>query len=354
MHQQIRFCKSFDGARIAYAITGGGTPLVRAPHWLTHLEHEFESPLWKPWIEGLSADYALLRMDERACGLSDWDVAEVSLEAWVRDLEAVVDAAGLERFALLGHSQGAGIGIEYAVRHPERVTQLVLLGSYARGWMKRGLPPERVAELEAQLKLVEAGWGREEATYRQMFAMSFIPGATMEQVNSLSELQRRSASPANAVRIIRAFFDIDVQDKAARVTCPTLVLHGRSDRRSPFEEGRKLAGLIPNARLVPLETENHILLSHEPSFQRFFEELRAFVPSQPRGRSLEAFTGLTPREAEILERIAQGLDNAQIAAHLGMSEKTVRNHITRIFDKIGVENRSQAIVRARERGLGQQ
>jgi pimeloyl-ACP methyl ester carboxylesterase len=133
VNQQIRFCRSFDGARIAYAITGEGTPLVRAPHWLTHLEYEFESPVWKPWIEALSADYALLRMDERACGLSDWDVADVSLEAWVRDLEAVVDAAGLERFALLGHSQGSGIGIEYAVRHPDRVTQLVLLGGYAAG-----------------------------------------------------------------------------------------------------------------------------------------------------------------------------------------------------------------------------
>lgn len=258
---------------------------------------------------------------------------------------------GLERFALFGHSQGAGIAIEYAVRHPERVTHLVMLGGYARGWMKRGLPPERIEELEAQLKLVEAGWGREEATYRQMFAMSFIPGATMEQVNSLSELQRRSASPHNAVRIIRAFFEIDVQDRAPKVACPTLLLHGRNDRRSPFEQGLNLASLIPGARLVPLETENHILLQHEPAFQRFFEELRAFVPS-PR-KPVAAFSELTSREAEILERIAQGLDNAQIAAHLGLSEKTVRNHITHIFDKIGVENRSQAIVLARDRGLGQ-
>ena len=310
------------------------------------------SPVWKPWIECLSRDYTLVRMDERACGLSDWDVSDISLESWVRDLEAVVDAAGLERFALLGHSQGSGIAIEYAVRHPERVSHLVILGGYALGWMKRGLPPERIAELEAQLKLVEAGWGREEATYRQMFAMSFIPGATMEQVNSLSELQRRSASPQNAVRIIRGFFDIDVQHLAPKLSCPTLILHARNDRRAPFEQGRNLASLIPNARLVPLETENHILLEHEASFARFFEELRAFVPTRtlgPRG-----FPELTSRETEILERIAQGLDNAQIAAHLGLSEKTVRNHITHIFDKIGVENRSQAIVLARQRGLGLQ
>lgn len=352
MNQQIRFCQSHDGARIAYAISGRGPTLVRAPHWLTHLEYEWQSPLWRPWIESLSQDYTLVRMDERACGLSDWDVRDVSLEAWVRDLEAVVDAAGLERFALFGHSQGAGIAIEYAVRHPERVTHLVMLGGYARGWMKRGLPPERIAEFEAQLKLVEAGWGRDDPTYRQMFAMSFIPGATIEQVNALSELQRRSASPENAVRIIRAFFNLDVQQSAPRISCPALVAHARGDRRAPFEEGRLLASLIPGARLMPLETENHVLLEHEPAFAQFFEALRTFVPAP--GGAGRAFDGLTTREAEILERIAQGLDNAQIAAHLGMSEKTVRNHITHIFDKIGVENRSQAIVLARDRGLGRQ
>jgi pimeloyl-ACP methyl ester carboxylesterase/DNA-binding CsgD family transcriptional regulator len=352
VNQQIRFCKSFDGTRIAYAITGQGPPLVKAPHWLTHLEHEFQSPLWRPWIESLSADHTLLRMDERGCGLSDWDAADISFEAWVRDLEAVVDAAGFERFALFGHSQGAPISIEYAVRHPERVAQLVLLGGYGRGWMRRGLSPERMAELEAQLKLVEAGWGREDASYRQMFAMQFAPGAAMEQINSLSEMQRRSASPGNAARVIRAFFNIDVQQRAPLVSSPTLLLHGRNDRRAPFEEGRLLAGLIPGARLVPLETENHILLPHEPAFRRFFEELRAFVPVPE--RSAKAFENLTVREAEILERIAQGLDNAQIAAHLDMSEKTVRNHITHIFDKLGVENRSRAIVLAREAGLGQQ
>jgi pimeloyl-ACP methyl ester carboxylesterase/DNA-binding CsgD family transcriptional regulator len=350
MNQQIRFCKSFDGTRIAYAVTGNGTPLVKAPHWLTHLEYEFQSPLWRPWIEALSSDHTFLRMDERACGLSDWDMADISFEAWVRDLEAVVDAAGFERFALLGCSQGASISIEYCVRHPERVTHLVILGGYARGWLKRGLPPERVAELEAQLKLVEVGWGRDDPAYRHIFSTQFAPGATLEQINSMSELQRKSASPENAVRIIRAFFNIDVLDTAPRVTSPTLLLHGREDRRAPFEEGRILASLIPRARLVPLETPNHILLSHEPAFRHFFDELHGFVPRTGRR---EQFPALTTRETEILERIAQGLDNAQIAAHLSLSEKTVRNHITHIFDKIGVENRSQAIVLARDRGLGQ-
>jgi DNA-binding NarL/FixJ family response regulator len=183
-----------------------------------------------------------------------------------------------------------------------------------------------------------------------MFAVQFLPGATLEQINSFSELQRRASSPDNAVRIIRAFFEIDVAASAAKLRCPTLLLHGRDDRRSPFEEGRILASLIPGARLVPLETPNHILLAHEPSFQRFFDELHAFLPGAAQRQ--EGFPALTAREAEILGLIAQGLDNAQIAARLELSEKTVRNNITHIFDKLGVENRSRAIVLARDRGFG--
>jgi pimeloyl-ACP methyl ester carboxylesterase/DNA-binding CsgD family transcriptional regulator len=351
VQQQIRFCESFDGTRLAYAVTGRGVPLVKAPHWLTHLEYEFQSPLWRPWIERLSKSYRLLRTDERACGLSDWDVKDISFDAWVGDLERVVDAAGFGRFALLGCSQGASIAIAYAVRHPDRVSHLVLLGGYVRGWMKRGLAPEQVAELEAQLKLVEVGWGRDDPAYRNIFSTQFVPEGSLEHLKSMSELQRKSASPENALRIIRTFFNIDVRDLAPQVSCPTLVLHGRGDRRAPFEEGRSVAGLIPDARLVPLETSNHILLEGEPAFDAFFEALDDFI--LPAGAAAgRDFPQLTPREAEILEHIAQGHDNAQIAAHLGLTEKTVRNHITSIFDKLGVENRAQAIVRAREHGLG--
>lgn len=351
MQQEIRFCRGFDGARLAYAVTGDGIPLVKAPHWLTHLEYEFQSPLWRPWIKGLSRRYRLLRMDERACGLSDWDVADISFDAWVRDLESVVDAAALERFALFGHSQGAAIAIAYAVRHPERVSHLVLLGGYARGAMKRGPPPAQAEELDAQLKLIAAGWGREDPAYRNMFSSQFVPGGSLEHLRSMSEMQRQSASAENARRIIQAFFDIDVSGTAPRIGCPTLVFHARGDRRVPFEEGRLLASLIPGARFVPLETDNHILLPGEPALTDFLEVLGGFLlPAETQQRA--AFAELTPREADVLERIAQGLDNAQIAAHLKLSEKTVRNHITSIFDKLAVENRAQAIVRAREHGMG--
>ena len=345
MKQQIRFCRAHDGTRIAFAVTGNGSPLVRAPHWLTHLEYEWQSPLWRPWLTALTAGRSLVRMDARGCGLSDRGVETISFEAFVRDLEAVVDAAGLERFALFGHSQGGAIAMEYAVMHPERVSQLVLLGAYARGRLKRS--PQSRSESEAQLKLVEVGWGGDDPSYRQFFASQFMPGASLEQLRQMAELQRVSSSPTDATRILRAYYEIDVSAQVPRISCPALVLHARGDLRVPFEEGRAVAAMIPGARFVPLDSDNHILIENEPAFARLFEEMRGFLGSAP------SFGGLTAREAQILEQIAQGLDNAQIAARLELSEKTVRNHITSIFDKIGVESRAQAIVMARERGLGQ-
>jgi pimeloyl-ACP methyl ester carboxylesterase/DNA-binding CsgD family transcriptional regulator len=352
--QQVRFCTSFDFVRIAYAVTGTGQPLVNAPHWLSHLEHDLQCRVRRPWFAELSRGQTLLRFDQRGCGLSDWDVSDISFEAWVRDLECVVDAAGFDRFALLGNSQGAAIGVEYAARHPERVTQLVLWGGYARGRLQRDPTPQEVEDAELQVKLIELGWAKGEPSYRDVFSRQFMPGGSIEQLNALSELERVSSSPENASRIVRAFYSIDVRAAARRVRCPALVLHARGDRRVPLEEGRLLAASIPGARFVTLDTNNHIMLEDEPAWRRYFEEVRAFLPRAAarldRGAVLAE---LTPREVEILEHIAQGLDNAQIAAHLALSEKTVRNNITHIFDKLQVENRSRAIVVAREAGLGE-
>ncbi|APV51929.1 helix-turn-helix transcriptional regulator [Betaproteobacteria bacterium GR16-43] len=350
--QAIQFCTSHDGTRIAYAVSGSGPALVRAPHWLTHLEYEFSNPLWRPWIEALANGRHLLRMDARACGLSDRGVPDLSFAQSPRDLEAAVDAAGFEAFTLFGHSQGAAIAIEYAARHPGRVEKLVILGGYARGVKRRGYPPERVAEFDALAQLVEAGWGRDDPTYRNLFSMQFMPGATLEQINRMSEVQRASSTPRDAARLVRSYYEIDVTASAPEVKCPTLVLHARNDRRVPFEEGRLIASLIPSARLIPLETDNHILLPQEPAFAQFFEALQAFAPAAATDAARSPFPALTKREAEVLDHIARGQDNAQIAAHLDLSEKTVRNNITSIFDKLGVENRSQAIVLARESGLG--
>jgi pimeloyl-ACP methyl ester carboxylesterase/DNA-binding CsgD family transcriptional regulator len=297
----------------------------------------------------LSTRFRLLRYDQRGCGLSDADPAEISLEHWVADLEAVVDAAGFDRFALVGPSQGSAIAIAYAARHPGRVSHLVLLGGYSRGWNRRG-SPALVERAEALARLIEVGWGTQEATFRQVFTSAFMPGASLEQQRSFNDMMRLSTSADTAARVFRAFGQIDVDEEARRVSCPCLIAHARGDLRVPFEEGRRLAGLISGARFLPLESDNHVLLKSEPAWKVYFEALDGFLPSSGGGE----FPKLTQRERDVLELVAQGLDNAQVAARLDLSEKTVRNHITRIFDKIEVENRSQAIVAARKAGLGGQ
>ena len=348
--QQIRFCTSPDGVRIAYATTGTGPPLVKAANWLSHLEFDWNSPVWRHWLTELSRDYNFVRYDERGCGLSDWDVPELSFESWVRDLETVVDAVAPERFPLLGISQGAPIAIAYAVRHPERVSHLILHGGYARGRLQRNVTPQQRKEAELMVELAQLGWGNENPAFRQFFTTQFIPEGTSEQYRWFNELQRISTSPQNAVRFLRVFRDIDVSALAPEVSCPTLVLHPTHDARVPFEEGRLLASLIPGARFVPIESRNHLLLEDEPGWRLWLEEVRAFLPAGSAGGSV--FAALTARERDLVELIAQGRDNAQIAAQLALSDKTVRNHITSIFAKLEVENRSQAIVLARDAGFG--
>ena len=251
--------------------------LVKAANWLSHLEFDWQSPVWRHWMSELSREHTLLRYDERGCGLSDWDVADFGFDAWVRDFEAVVDAAGAERFALVGISQGAAVAIAYAVRHPERVSHLVLYGAYSRGWKARLPSRAELNEREALLTLTREGWGRDHPAYRQIFASFFIPDADTEHVRSFNDLCRISTSPENAVRFMEEFSRIDVDDLLARVTVATLVLHARYETRAPFSEGRKIAASIPNAHFVPLDSANHILLEHEPAWNAFQAELRAFL-----------------------------------------------------------------------------
>ncbi|CAG0935836.1 serine/threonine-protein kinase PknK [Thermoflexales bacterium] len=282
LEQSIRFCQSADGARLAYATIGAGLPLVKAANWLSHLEFDWHSPIWRHWLIGLAQQHTLIRYDERGCGLSDWNVDDLSFEAWVRDLEAVVDAAGVERFPLIGISQGGPIAIAYATRHPERVSQLILYGSYARGKLKRDLTAEQIAEVEMLLTLIRLGWGSENPAFRQVFTSMFIPDGTLEQYRWFNDLQRASASPENAARIIEGFNTIDVRQLAAQLNLPTLVLHARGDMRIPFEEGRFLASIIPGARLVTLDSNNHILLEHEPAWQKFLSEVHEFLATPDR------------------------------------------------------------------------
>ena len=275
--QTIRFCTTPDGVRLAYAVVGQGPVLVKAANWLSHIEYDWNSPVWRHWLTGLARHHTLVRYDERGCGLSDWHVDEFNLDAWVTDLETVVDSLGLERFPLLGISQGASIAVEYAVRHPEKVSRLILYGGYIRGRLHRSRTPEQLDELDLMIQLIKIGWGKEHAAFRQVFSSLFLPEGTPEQLHAFNELQRVTTSPEIAARIVSGFQVIDVREQAKQVTQPTLVLHARGDMRIPFEEGRLTAATIPNARLVTLESNNHILLEDEPAWGRFLEEVNAFL-----------------------------------------------------------------------------
>jgi DNA-binding winged helix-turn-helix (wHTH) protein/pimeloyl-ACP methyl ester carboxylesterase len=276
LRQEVQFCAAADGTRIAYASVGHGPPLVKAANWLNHLVHDWESPIWKHFFTAMAADRRLIRYDARGNGLSDWEVGDFSFEAFVGDLESVVDAAGVERFALLGISQGCAVSIAYAVRHPERVTHLVLYGGYARGWRRQG-SAEAERQIEALEVLMRQGWGKRNPAFRQLFTTAFIPEATPEQMHSFNELQRKTASPGNAANLLRSVTAFDVDHLLPRVQVPTIVLHCRGDAVQPFEEGRRMAAGIPGARFVALEGRNHLMLAHEPAWARFLSEVRTFL-----------------------------------------------------------------------------
>jgi pimeloyl-ACP methyl ester carboxylesterase len=274
--QDIRFCRSPDGVQIAYAISGRGPPILRAAHWMSHLQYEWESPVWRHWINSLSRERTLIRYDERCNGLSDWNASDISFDAMVSDLESVADASGLNEFPLLGLSQSCAVSVAYAVRHPERVSHLVLYGGYAKGWRKRGDQHE-IDTHEAMSTLIREGWGKNNPAFRQLFTEMFIPGASRDQMTWFNELQKETASPVNASRLHDAFGEMDVSAILGKVSVPTLVLHTRKDAAVPFEEGKALAAGIPGARFVDLNSTNHILLNEEPAFAEFLREVTSFI-----------------------------------------------------------------------------
>jgi pimeloyl-ACP methyl ester carboxylesterase/DNA-binding CsgD family transcriptional regulator len=356
MNQSIRFCMTPDGVQLAYALSGDGPPLVMSATWLTHLEHQWKSLAWRPWLDAFTRKHKVLRYDSRGCGLSDRNARDISFETWVRDFECVIEAADVRRFALVATCWGGPIAIEYAVRYPERVSHLVLYGTYARGRLLRTDRPNEVEKARLLLELTRLGWGQEDHAFLQVWASKFQPGGTIEHLRSWCEQQRAATSADTAVRLLQIDMNVDVRQSARKLKCPVLMVHPERDAVVPIEEGRLLASLIPDCRFVQLDTENHMPLADEPAWSRLVAEVQHFL-AEPSGvhtayRDTLPLGTLTPRERAVLEGIAEGLGNAEIAGSLCLSEKTVRNHVTRVFDKICVEHRYQAIVLAREAGLG--
>ena len=347
--QRIRYVRSTDGARLAWADAGDGPVIVKAANWLTHLEYDLQSPVWSHWLEFFSDHFRLIRYDERGSGMSDWDVG-ISFDQWMDDFERVIEAADLrEPFTLLGVSQGAAVSIAYAVRHPERVSRMILYGGYARGWARREHPAGH-REYAAIVELVRAGWGRSNPAFRQVFTSRFIPRGSDEQIEWFNELCRKTTTPEMAANLLNVRATIDVLPLLPQVRTPTLVIHARNDAVTPIHEGRILAEGIAGAEFVELDSENHILLRDEPAWPRFRDVILEFMGAAP-ARANDVFQSLSPREREVLALLAEGLGNAEVAARLSISEKTVRNHVTRLFDKLGVWTRAQAIVFAHDAGL---
>ena len=351
----VRYCTTADGVRIAFEQLGSGPPIVKSANWMSHLDEDRDSPLWRHWLVALTDGRQLTRFDGRGFGLSEREPATLSFEGMLADMEAVVDAAGLDRFPILGFCHGGPLAMAYAARHPDRVNALVLCGTYAQGRAMRDPSPQDAAERELLLRMIALGWGQDSPAYRQVFATRAIPQATPEALASYCDIQRASATPEQAQRLTELFWHIDVTDLLPCVHCPVLVLHARRDDLVPFSQGQLLAQRIAGARFVALDSANHDLQAREPAWPVLVDALRGFLAEhagQPTPRDDRDLAGLTPREREVLDQIARGLDNEEIAAALFMSEKTVRNHVTAIFSKLAFTNRGRLIVWARDAGLG--
>ncbi|MGE0360406.1 MAG: alpha/beta fold hydrolase [Vicinamibacterales bacterium] len=344
----VRYLHASDGVRLAWADSGSGPPLVKAATWLTHLEYDLDSPVWRHWTRFFADHFRYVRYDERGCGMSDWAYRDLTFERRVQDLEAVVAAAGLdEPFTLFGMSHGAAVCMAYAVRHPERVARMILCGGFTKGALKRS---DASAIYRAIIELASL-WGSDNPAFRQVFTSRFIPEGTDEQLRWFNELCRKTVAHEMAGELLRARAETDVSDLVPQVRTSTLVIHARADAVAPLSEGRLLAAGIPGAQFVELDSKNHVLLEHEAAWGRFQEAVLGFT-GQPAAPAAEpVFDTLSRRERETLTLLAEGLSNAEIAERLGISEKTVRNHLSHLFDKLGVWSRTQAVVFARDHGF---
>ncbi len=342
----LRFTHVASGARIAWASSGRGPTLVRVAHWMTNVEHDPRSPIWGPWLHQIGRSLQVIRYDERGCGSSGVDDVALGLDTALEELEAVIDATHEPRVALLGQSGATAPAIAYAVKYPERVSHLVLLGGYLRGQFAESPNSDASAFLEAKIRLTELGWGRADPAVQQLFTASFIPDASRDMAGAFNEQQRLSCDGPRAARIMRARALLDVSTLAPQVRCPTLVLHASGDLVVPVERGRELAAAIPGARFQMLASNNHVPIPGNAAFDRFCEAVTAFVVAPT------SALRLTPREHDLAQAVALGLDNLQIAARLGIADKTARNALSALYAKLNVEGRPQAIVLLRSQGFG--
>lgn len=338
--QQVRFCRAPDGVRIAYAVHGEGPPLVVSTCWLSHLQHDWESPVWRHFLRDLGRFVTVIRFDERGHGLSDWDVTDHSLTARVGDLEAVVEAAGYDTFALMAMAQGGPVAISYTAAHPERVERLVFYGSYSAG--RQGLSDDDLETEDTFGQMIKVGWARPDSTFRRVFTSLMIPGATEEQMCWLDDLQRVAASATTAYAARQQRFDADADHLLAELDLPVLVAHSRGDRMNHFAYGRHLATSIDGAHLLGLESDNHIVLDDEPAWPVFVGAVREFlVGSNGSLQDAPALSEvLSAREIDVLRVASEGLDNEAIAGRLHLSVRTVERHLQNVYGKLGLHGRS--------------
>jgi pimeloyl-ACP methyl ester carboxylesterase/DNA-binding CsgD family transcriptional regulator len=352
--QDIRFARTHDALNVAYAVSGRGYPLVRTATWMSNVERDWRTGILGPWFRELSSHYTLVRYNPRGYGLSDGG-GEVSLDSFVSDLDAVVTHAKLQRFALWGSTQAGSVtAIAYAALHPQRVSHVVLTAPIARGTLQRpSASADEKERFRAFVKLVELGWDAENPAFRQVQTTQMFPHATPAQVAELNELYRVSAPASQSARMIVATGKADVSSLLPRVVCPVLVMHVRGAALMPVDEARLIASSVPQARFVQLDANNYMPLEGEPAFTQMLDEIRAFLPRErDAAPASPALSELTRREREVLDLVARGLDNVTIATQLAISEKTVRNTVSHIFDKLSVSSRAQAVVVARKAGLG--